>query len=377
MRSRGGIRGYQGYRGRGRGNGHKWLIALLVLVLAAACAFLFAQRYVVYSSDGSMHYEWPWARRSEPAGDDAQTGDAQESEPVPELVIEGSDPQPIEPAPTVTPEPTPEPTPPADEPMRAVELPASALQGSLDKALQDIGESGANALAIRVKNSRGQLLYPSAIDGAIRAQAVSGSSIALSAIEELTGGDRPVIARISALHDSIYSFAHMSDAAIQQVQYSGYIWYAPDSTFYLAPEKELARQYLADIARECAELGFDELLFDEFAYPSEGRLSNIKTNARTMTKEEALTLLASELKAAVEDSGVKLSLVLDAETVLAGGDEVKGQSLAALAPYFDRIYVPATAEQIPALEDALADLGVELAVISTEPVEGHPYLIGR
>ena len=370
------IRGYQGYRGRGRGNGYKWLVVLLVLVLLAACAFLFAQRYVIYSSDGSMRYEWPWLRReADPAGMPAEpssTG-SETPEEVP-IIIE----QPSPSSQTLAPQPPAPQEPAVQEPEvpRIRELPVSVLQGSAEKTLQELEGSPINTLAVRVKNVRGELLYPSKISGAVEAQAVSGGSIARSAIEELTGSDYKTVARISALHDSIYSFAHMSDAAIQQIQYRGYIWYAPDSSFYLAPEKELARQYIADIAKECAELGFDELLFDEFGYPSTGRQSNIKTDARRMSKEDAITLLASDIRTAVgEDSEVKLSLVLDAETVLAGGNELAGQNIAALAPYFDRFYVPATAEELPALQSALAPYGIELIPIVSEPLPDGPYLL--
>ena len=57
-----GTRGYTGYRGRGGGDPRRWLIVLLALVILAGAAFLFAQRYRVYHSDGSSHIELPWLR---------------------------------------------------------------------------------------------------------------------------------------------------------------------------------------------------------------------------------------------------------------------------------------------------------------------------
>ena len=111
----------------------------------------------------------------------------------------------------------------------------------------------------------------------------------------------------------------MADAGVLQLNYAGYIWYDPDSTFYLAPEKPAARQYIVSVARECAELGFDELLFDEFGYPTRGRLNNIDESARTLSKSAALAQLAEELRSGTEAYGVRLSVQLDAATVLAGG----------------------------------------------------------
>ena len=42
----------------------------------------------------------------------------------------------------------------------------------------------------------------------------------------------------------------MADAGVLQLNYAGYIWYDPDSTFYLAPEKSAARQYIVSVERE-------------------------------------------------------------------------------------------------------------------------------
>ena len=345
-----GTRGYTGYRGR-KPSGRKWLILALVLIIFAAAAFLVAQHYMVYEMDGSYRFELPWLRRGSGAQQTARRGGKQNLE----IVIE-------------------RPEAPEEDPVRAQELDATALQGGMERALSAL-PAQINAVAVRVKNADGELLYPSALAGAIEAKAVTGGSIARTAIRTLTGSDYYAIARLSALHDSRYSVANRKDAAILQRNYRGNIWYAPDSTFYLAPEKEAARQYLCNVAQEVAALGFDELLFDEFAYPVAGRLNNIMTDERDMTKEEALALLASNLREALSDSGAKLSLVMDEKTVLAGGDATSGQDLASLAIVFDRIYVPTTEAQIPALREALAAYGAELVPVLDAAVAEGPFLL--
>jgi len=62
-----GTRGYTGYRGRRGADPRRWLIVLLALLILAGAAFLFAQRYRVYHSDGSSHIELPWSRAAETA----------------------------------------------------------------------------------------------------------------------------------------------------------------------------------------------------------------------------------------------------------------------------------------------------------------------
>lgn len=358
-----GTRGYTGYRGRGRG-GRGPLIALLAVVLLAACAFLFAQRYVVFASDGSFHFEWPWTKQEQTAEKPPAAPSSAVSQPPAEVVIE-----------RIEPDPADEPEPLAVSETHALALPSSVLQGGTERALDQIENGGFNAFSVLLKNVHGELLYPSQLRQAKEAGAVTGGSIALAALEELLGTEYHSIARIHTLHDSVFSFAHMSDAAVQQIQYSGYIWYAPDSSFFLAPEKELTRQYVAAVAGECAALGFDELLFDDFTYPWTGRLSNIKTDRRTMTKEEALSALAAAIREAVAEYDVKLSISLDAETVLSGANEARGQNVAQLASYFDRVYVAAPEEQLPALRAALAPYDVELVAVVSQPVSGGAYLL--
>ncbi len=349
-----GTRGYQGYRGR-RPSGKRWLILVLVLILLAAALFLVAQRYMVYETDGSYHFELPFFHRDASAqGGGVKRGKKQNLE----IVIE--QPPMIQAALTE---------------LHARELDPSVLQGGMSRALGALDEE-TNAVAIRLKTVDGDLLYPSALPEAAEANAVTGSSIARGAIEELTGSGFYTIARLSALHDSRFSFAHMTEAAVEQKKYKNYIWYAPDNSFYLAPEKELTRQYLVNIAGEVASLGFKELLFDEFGYPTVGRLNNIQTAEREMTPPEALSLLADNLREALSDyPDVKLSLELDEKTVLSGENAKAGQVLADLAVRFDRIYVPTTADKVDALREALAPYSAELVPVLESASAAGAYLL--
>ncbi|MBE7002953.1 MAG: hypothetical protein E7425_01540 [Ruminococcaceae bacterium] len=345
-----GTRGYSGYRGRRPGS-KRWLVLLLALLLLAALASLAAQHYMVYDKDGSYHFELPWSKTR----GNAQRPLLRGARPELEIVIERPDAAPV-------------------LPLHAQELNADALDGSMSQALKALPED-VNAVAVRLRDSDGALLYPSALNEAQEAKAVKGDQTASDAIRELTGSGYYTIARLSALHDSLFSVAHKAEAGVQQKKYAGQLWYAPDSTFYLAPEKELTRQYLAHIAAEVSALGFDELLFDEFGYPSTGRLNNIQTADREMTQEEALALLADNLREPLLGTDVKLSLLLDEKTVLDGSNAKTGQKLADLAVRFDRIYVPTTEDKIPELLAALADYTAELVpVLNAAPAEGA-YLV--
>ena len=364
-----GTRGYYGYRGRKSG-GQKWIVILLAVILAAALIFLVAQRFIVYDNDGSYHFEVPGLSLGKHGGGAAQSG-ASSGDGTPVTTPEGQDLEIVIEQPEQPEQPEPEP----ELPLHAQELDVSLLEkGGMTEALAAL-PGDVNAAAVRLKLSSGDLLYPSALPDAAAAKAVKGTASAAAEIAVLTGSDRHTIARLCALHDSRYSTFNTPGAAVQQIKYKGYVWYDPDSTFYLAPEKEDARKYLASVAKEVAELGFDELLLDEFTYPPVGRLSNIYTKDRTMTQEEALALLADEMRAALPE-GVLLSLTLDADTLLAGSNEKTGQSVSVLAPRFDRIYVPTTEDRIAELQAVLEPYGIEMIpILEAAPAAGGVYLL--
>ncbi len=123
----------------------------------------------------------------------------------------------------------------------------------------------------------------------------------------------------------------MADAGVLQLNYAGYIWYDPDSTFLFGTGKaRRAAVHRLHRARMC-ELGFDELLFDEFGYPTRGRLNNIDESRAHILQERRTAQLAEE--ASQRNAGIRRPpfRAADAATVLAGWNETAA-GLAARLP---------------------------------------------
>ena len=354
-----GTKGYTGYRGRRRGRGV--LAVVLVLILLVACGFSFAQRYIVYEADGSFRFDLPWSKpqvEKQTQGKDSADGETDEKDDL-EITVEK----------------------PAIKDTRAVALGDDVLSGDWQSALDTLDEE-TNAVAVCLKDDSGKIYYDSkvrgAIDcGAIDCGAVSGGSGTRSAIAGITGSDYYTIGRISTLHDSFYAYKHMTDAAVCQL--TGFVWYDTNSTHWLAPEKQAARQYVTDIVTECGKMGFDELLLDDFHYPREGRMSRIKTDERTMTQQEALALLADDIHTALEQAGYKgkLSVSVDADIALAGSEEKSGIVMSELTEKFDRVYVKVTADQLESVTEAMKAYDVEFVPIVTEAADSGSYLIEK
>lgn len=356
-------RGYQNYRGR-RSAGTWAAIVLLVLILIAACTFIFAQQYISYADDGRIYLELPYFGRvylPTPAPPPPEPEPGAEPEPPPvQLVIDD-------------PEPEPEPEP-ADlfGDHRLAELSALPAGGPELEAL--LAEKGANGFVYPVRNNKGEIFWASPTG---QKKAVKGDEAASEQLRGLCGTENVLaVARFNVLHDSYFAFANMKDAAICQA--NGYVWYDNNSWHWLEPEKELTRQYVTGLAAECAQLGFDELLLEELCYPTRGNTYKISYKNNTMEKKDALALVLTDLRTALEPYGAKLSLLLDEEQVLEDTSADSGVDLAALLPLVDGVYVQASDPE--AVRTALAapdgaETWPELVLITPEPGEADNWCV--
>ncbi len=363
------LRGYQNYRGR-RSAAIKLLIAVLVVILVAACSFLFIQRYVTYTDSGELRIDlpeflqWMAPRESddEPSAPDVSepADGAQDAQPGPgvSLIID----EPEEEAPLV----------PAAVDRHLVRLDTLPADGA---ALREtLAASGANGFLWRVRDNAGALYYSS---GAGLKDAVLDSAVSAETLTALCGTEGVTsVALFNCFHDSYYAFVNMAAAAI--CQSSGYVWYDNMSYFWLDPAKEQARSYVTSLAVECAQMGFDELLLEEMHYPTAGKLQKISYQNNTIGKTDALVLFLTELKAALEPYGIRLSLLLGEDLLNAGSNAESGQDLAALLPLVDAVYTvtgdPAGAQAI--LDAYAGGEGPELVPMTTAPQDGQWCIAG-
>lgn len=333
-------KGYHSYRGR-RG-GRRGIVLLLLAVLLLACGFLYVQRYITYSDDGSIRFDLPFLQ-GEQQPETPEEPEVPERQPEVELVVE--------PGPTREPETTePQPTAYRVQGLAALPEDSAAL-------LAELTAAGANGFVCTLRDNTGRVLYDSA---AALGSAVE-ATMSAAALQELCGQeDVLAVARLNALHDSYYAWANMESAGI--CQSNGHIWYDDLSYHWLDPAKDKAREYVVGLAVECAQLGFDQLLLEELCYPSSGRLEKIDYSGSTMGKTEALALLLTELRQALEPYGTELALLLDRQALDTGANDAYVQSsgveLSRLAPLVDAVYVE-TADVAAAADTLAAATGEE------------------
>lgn len=108
-------------------------------------------------------------------------------------------------------------------------------------------------------------------------------------IEKLSNSEYYTIARIPGLRDREYGLEN-TQAGLPIA--GGYLWMDSDGCYWLNPTKEDTVSYLMRIATELRELGFDEVLFDEYRFPDTQQIIFSGDKAASLA-ETAQTLVNS------------------------------------------------------------------------------------
>ena len=356
---------YSSYRGR-RPAGQILLAVILILVIAAAALFMLLQQYMVYDEDGNLKLVLP--------GQDS----SQTSSPKPPvssedltIIIDRKEPEGPQ-----TPE---EPTEPAEshapEVRGAISLtdtPLTDWSAARQRLPEDI-----SGVCLTVKDADGIVYVDSQAASRLSRRVLSLKNTTEQAVADLTETEElHTVARITCLLDPKVPILDVRALGVRQK--SGYLFYDDTGASWLDPTKDSVQNYLCGLARECAEMGFDEILLTHVSYPTGGELD--KLNYGEQPKEENLADFVQAVRDALEGTDVKLSLELPAEVIREGSSEITGQSLQLLAPLVDRIYAETTAEEAAELAElvkaAAPDTGFVAVVADAEGI-ATDYLLEK
>ncbi len=162
---------------------------------------------------------------------------------------------------------------------------------------------GVNAVMVTLKTDTGKFLYPTEIEGAVRANAdLSGVEKALTQLSKVAG--LQVIAKVPAFSDSGYAMADYSRALSLR---NGALWMNENGSYCLDPYSRDTVEYLVATARELYALGADEIVFDDFSFP---KSENI-VYKRDISGEEAVRNAAKEISERLSLWGIPVSFISD------------------------------------------------------------------
>lgn len=151
--------------------------------------------------------------------------------------------------------------------------------------------SGA-AVMLDVKSIYGNFYYSSKVDGA-----VTSDSVDIAAMDKLISGLKDkglyTIARLPAFRDRSFGLEHVSSGLPTE---AGYLWSDENSCYWLNPEDSGTMMYLVSIVSELKKLGFDEVVFSEFRFPTTDQIvyEGNKTEALTKAAQDLVTACATE-----------------------------------------------------------------------------------
>ena len=340
-----GTRGYSSYRGRGR-KGKVLLAILLILIILASVGFIIAREHMTYDADGNLHFELPWAKRTEVSDQPLETPDVEIQEPDPADNKAGAGQVSV---------------------IQAVQLGDDPSEWETQLSAGDY-----NALAVTVKASDGTLDYP--FETSVPGRTVSARAEAVrTALPQLLDGERYSIARLSCLRDGSAARQNLETMGLKNT--GGYIFYDGNNENWLDPAKEATKTYLASLAVECADMGFDEILLTDLTYPTVGKLDKIDygpadgfTDQAAYQAQQIADLLRT-VQEALAGRNVRLSLELP-ETVFEndGVDQTAGIDLYnGLMSRLDRVYVPTTPEKVDGLVTETLGNGVLVPELTEVP----------
>lgn len=112
-------------------------------------------------------------------------------------------------------------------------------------------------------------------------------------IKELCSGNYYTIGRVPALRDRQYGLNHVSDGLPVA---AGYLWMDSQGCYWLNPKSDGTVTYLAQIANELKNLGFNEVLFCDYYFPQTDKIvyRDDKQKALADTAQTLINSCASE-----------------------------------------------------------------------------------
>lgn len=217
----------------------------LLLVIVWLCWLLWLQRFVRYTPQGAV--------LDFGISDVVPPGVSPQKPDDPQISIEYADPLPEE-----------EPLPPGRQQLVGYYIDPDALMADIGAVRTQLEAlSPGTAVLLDVKDGFGKFFYSSARGQADTENYLIAEMDAL--LEYLADSELYTIARLPALRDDAFASANPDSALVNK---QGAVWKDSDRCGWLDPTDDAALTHLMQIARELRSLGFDEVVFADFAIPT-------------------------------------------------------------------------------------------------------------
>lgn len=223
--------------------------------------------------------------------------------------------------------------------VRGIYLPLGLLTSErrVIELIDLVAQTELNAIVVDMKNDRGWLAFPSTLVEAKRGKGYQPEVMDVHRFLELCKREGIyTIARVVLFKDPAVAGAY-PEWAVHADEDQLYV--DKEGSTWLDPFRVEVQDYLAALAKEVAELGFDELQFDYIRFPSDGPVGEAKYSQESTRESRCTTIreFCARLRRELEPYGVVLSADLFGLTVWVDpeNDMGIGQRVIDIAPYVD------------------------------------------
>ncbi|MEV0674911.1 putative glycoside hydrolase [Actinosynnema sp. NPDC050436] len=223
--------------------------------------------------------------------------------------------------------------------MRAVHLSATAWATPelRDPVLALAREHRIDTVQLDIKDESGEIGYDSQVPLARQVGANKGYYDARAALDQLHGMGLRVVGRVVAFRDPVLGRASWESGARDRVTQdtSGAAWSAHYGEYaftnFANPE---VRDYNIAIAKEAAQLGFDDILYDYVRRP-DGPLSRMAFPGLAVTPEQSIVEFLRDTRAAIRPLGAYLGASVFG--IAAHSPTDVAQDIPAMSPHVDYV----------------------------------------
>ena len=179
---------------------------------------------------------------------------------------------------------------------------------------------------------------------------VNGTAELADAIQTVKGQNIYLVAVVSTCVDTL--MAERYDAtALQTASGSAY---TDSSGGWVDPYNTFIRTYLVSLCKELHDLGFDEVAFSYLQQPLSDTEVKYASQSGTPSRTDAVVSLTKYLRANLTATGLRVSAVVSADSILQSRAAQSGQDMAVFPKLFDRVFVFASADNVATLQSAIA-----------------------
>ncbi len=223
------------------------------------------------------------------------------------------------------------------ETIKAIYLPPHTVNSRrIDQFLFYAGQVGMNAAVLHVKDPFGRLIWNS--DNPLaRASGASAERGLEGRIQQLKAGGIWTIAKLDVFADHGL-VTYDPGMGLQDVR-SDTNWEDKNGLFWANPYDKRIWDYIIDLGRELATMGFNEIQFDYVRFPSDGELSAIDYPIRIagVSRAQCIGNFLERAYGELSPLGVQISADIFGLTAWKRDDFGVGQILEKMAPHLDII----------------------------------------